>query len=126
VCARVHLWKSAQSSCELLVDLKAHGLIIAPELQTWRSVSGGRSRNRPRNTAPALHRAQNANVLDKMPKYLQPAAKADPGEIGTVSGHATAEVTIATVAEKRGPINRQREQPRYPRGAKTFSTKRVV
>jgi putative transposase len=42
---------------------------------------------------------KTANVLDKMPKSLQPAAKADLREIWTAPDRAAAEAAVATFAE---------------------------
>jgi len=52
--------------------------------------------------ASALHRAQTANALDKLPKSVQPAAKADLREIWAAPDCAAAEAAIATFAEKYG------------------------
>ena len=43
---------------------------------------------------------KTANVLDKLPKSVQPAAKADLREIWAAADRATAEAAIATFAEK--------------------------
>ena len=45
---------------------------------------------------------KTANVLDKLPKSVQPAAKADLREIWTAPDRATAETAITTFAEKYG------------------------
>ena len=45
---------------------------------------------------------KSANVLDKLPRSVQPAAKADLREIWTAPDRATAETAIATFAEKYG------------------------
>ena len=45
---------------------------------------------------------KTVNVLDKLPKSVQPAAKADLREIWTAPDRATAEVAIASFAEKYG------------------------
>ena len=45
---------------------------------------------------------KTANVLDKLPKSVQPAAKADLREIWTAPDRAAAETAIATFAEKYG------------------------
>jgi transposase-like protein len=63
---------------ELLVDLKARGLAIAAELAT-----GDRALEKvsptTRHQRCTVHKT--ANVLDKMPKSVRPAAKADLREI---------------------------------------------
>ena len=45
---------------------------------------------------------KTANTLDKLPKSVQPAAKADLREVWTAPDRATAETVIATFAEKYG------------------------
>jgi putative transposase len=102
---QVGLRESAQSWRELLVDLKARGLVIAPELATgdgalgfWKALEEVRPATRHQRCT--VHKT--ANVLDKMPKSVQPAAKADLREIWTAPERATAEGAIATCAEKYG------------------------
>jgi putative transposase len=95
----VHSWR------ELLVDLKARGLAIAPELATgdgalgfWKALEEVSPTTRHQRCT--VHKT--ANVLDKLPKSVQPAAKADLREIWTAPDRATAETAIATFAEKYG------------------------
>ena len=45
---------------------------------------------------------KTANVLDKLPKSVQPAAKADLREVWMAPDRATAEAAIGTFAEKYG------------------------
>jgi putative transposase len=45
---------------------------------------------------------KTANVLDKLPQSVQPAAKRDLREVWTAPDRATAETAIATFAEKYG------------------------
>jgi len=45
---------------------------------------------------------KTANVLDKLPKSLQPAGKADLREIWAAPDRATAQAALATFAEKYG------------------------
>ena len=45
---------------------------------------------------------KTANVMDKMPKSVQPAAKADLREIWAAPDRATAETAVATFANKYG------------------------
>src|ERR671927_644717 len=80
----VGMRESAQSWRELLVDLKARGLTIAPELATgdgalgfWKALDEVSPTTRHQRCT--VH--QTANVLDKLPKSVQPAAKADLREI---------------------------------------------
>jgi putative transposase len=100
---QVGLRESAQSWRELLVDLKARGLSIAPEVATgdgalgfWKALDEVSPTTRHQRCT--VHKT--ANVLDKLPKSVQPAAKSDLREIWTAPDRATAEAAIATFADK--------------------------
>ena len=100
---QVGVRESAQSWRELLVDLKARGLAIAAELATgdgalgfWKALEEVSPTTRHQRCT--VHKT--ANVLDKMPKSVQPAAKADLREIWAAPDRATAEAAVATFAEK--------------------------
>ena len=100
---QVGVRESAQSWRELLIDLKARGLAIAPELATgdgalgfWRALEEVSPTTRHQRCT--VHKT--ANVLDKMPKSVQPAAKSDLREIWAAPDRATAETAVATFAEK--------------------------
>jgi hypothetical protein len=102
---QVGVRESAQSWRELLVDLKARGLVIAPELATgdgalgfWKALDAVSPTTRHQRCT--LHKT--ANVLNKMPKSVQPAAKADLREVWAAPDRATAEAVVATFAEKYG------------------------
>ncbi len=102
---QVGVRESAQSWRELLVDLKARGLTIAPELATgdgalgfWKALDEVSPTTRHQRCT--VHKT--ANVLDKMPKSVQPAAKSDLREIWAAPDRATAEAATATFAEKYG------------------------
>jgi putative transposase len=102
---QVGVRESAQSWRELLVDLKARGLAAAPELATgdgalgfWKALEAVFPSTRHQRCW--VHKA--ANVLDKMPRSVQPAAKQDLREIWQAPDRATAEAAIATFAEKYG------------------------
>jgi len=102
---QVGVRESAQSWRELLVDLKARGLTIAPELATgdgalgfWKALDAVSPTTRHQRCT--VHKT--ANVLDKMPKSVQPAAKSDLREIWAAPDRATAEAAVATFAEKYG------------------------
>jgi putative transposase len=97
--------ESAQSWRELLVGLKARGLAIAPELATgdgalgfWKALEEVFPSTRHQRCW--VHKA--ANVLDKMPRSVRPAAKADLREIWTAPDRATAEAAVAAFAGKYG------------------------
>jgi len=104
--------ESAQSWRELLVDVTRRGLSIAPEiavgdgaLGVWRAldeVFPGTAHQRC-----WVHKA--ANVLDKVPKSVQPAMKADLREIHGAPTRAAAEAALAVFVEKYGA--------KYPRAA---------
>jgi transposase-like protein len=100
---QVGVRESAQSWRELLVDLKARGLSIAPEAATgdgalgfWKALDEVSPTTRHQRCT--VHKT--ANVLDKLPKSVQPAAKSDLREIWRAPDRATAEAAIATFAEK--------------------------
>jgi transposase-like protein len=102
---QVGVRESAQSWRELLVDLKARGLVIAPELASgdgalgfWKALEAVSPTTRHQRCT--VHKT--ANVLNKLPKSVQPAAKADLREIWMAPDRATAETAIATFAEKYG------------------------
>ena len=102
---QVGVRESAQSWRELLVDLKARGLAVAPELATgdgalgfWKALEEVSPTTRHQRCT--VHKT--ANVLDKLPKSVQPAAKADLREIWAAPDRATAQAALATFAEKYG------------------------
>ena len=102
---QVGVRESAQSWRELLVDLKARGLTIAPELATgdgalgfWKALDAVSPTTRHQRCT--VHKT--ANILDKVPKFVQPAVKADLREIWAAPDRATAETAIATFADKYG------------------------
>ena len=102
---QVGMRESAQSWRELLVDLKARGLAIAPELATgdgalgfWKALEEVSPATRHQRCT--VHKT--ANVLDKLPRSVQPAAKAGLREIWTAPDRATAEAAIKAFAEKYG------------------------
>ncbi len=102
---QVGVRESAQSWRELLVDLKARGLAIAPELATgdgalgfWKALDEVSPTTRHQRCT--VHKT--VNVLDKLPKSVQPAAKADLREVWAAPDRATAEAAVATFADKYG------------------------
>ena len=102
---QVGLRESAQSWRELLVDLKARGLAIAPELATgdgalgfWKALEEVCPTTRHQRCW--VHKTSNA--LNKLPKSVQPAAKRDLREIWQAPDRTTAEAAITTFAEKYG------------------------
>ena len=100
---QVGMRESAQSWRELLVNLKARGLAVAPELATgdgalgfWKALEEVSPTTRHQRCT--VHKT--ANVLNKLPKSVQPAGKADLREIWAAPDRATAQTAIATFAEK--------------------------
>ena len=95
--------ESAQSWHELLAGLKGRGLAIAPQLATgdgslgfWKALEEVFPTTRHQRCW--VHKT--VNVLDKLPKSVQPAAKQDLREIWQAPDRATAEAAISTFAEK--------------------------
>jgi len=102
---QVGVRESAQSWRELLVDLKARGLVVAPELATgdgalgfWKALDVVSPTTRHQRCT--VHKT--ANVLDKLPKSVQPAAKSNLREVWNAPDRAAAEAAIATFADKYG------------------------
>ena len=107
--------ESAQSWKELLVDLKARGLAAAPELAVgdgalgfWKALDEAFPTTRHQRCW--VHKT--VNVLEKLPKSLQPSAHADLREIWLSPSRAAAEAAMATFAgEVRPEIRRRRQMP---------------
>ncbi len=102
---QVGVRESAQSWRKLLVDLKARGLVVAPELATgdgalgfWKALDEVSPTTRHQRCT--VHKT--VNILDKLPKSVQPAAKSDLREVWNAPDRATAAAAIATFAEKYG------------------------
>lgn len=98
--------ESAQSWKELLVDLKARGLIIAPEIAVgdgalgfWKALDEAFPSTRHQRCW--VHKT--LNVLDKLPKSVQANAHQDLREIWLSPDRATADFAIATFAGKYAP-----------------------
>ena len=97
--------ESAQSWRELLADLKGRGLTIAPEIAVgdgalgfWKAVDEAWPDTRHQRCW--VHKT--SNVLNKLPKSVHPAAKADLREIWQAETRADAEAAMATFAAKYG------------------------
>jgi transposase-like protein len=95
--------KSTQSWRELLVDLKACGLSIAPRVAVgdgalgfWKAIEEVFPSSRHQRCWQ--HKA--LNVLNKMPKSVQPNMKADLREVRDAPDRATAEAAIAVFIDK--------------------------
>ena len=97
--------ESAQSWRELLVDIKARGLSAPPEIAVgdgaigfWKALDEVYPGTRHQRCW--VHKI--ANVLNKFPKSMQPAVKADLREIWQAETRAAAETAMDTFAEKYG------------------------
>jgi len=98
--------ESGQSWKELLVDLKARGLSIAPDIAVgdgalgfWKALDEAF----PSTRHQRCWQHKTLNVLDKLPKSVQPNAHRDLHEIWLSENRATAEVAMTIFAEKYAP-----------------------
>ena len=111
--------ESAQSWRELLVDVKRRGLAIAPEMAVgdgalgfWKALDEVLPTTRHQRCW--LHKA--ANLLNKVPKSVQGAMKADIREISAAPTRAAAEAAIAIFVKKYGA--------KYPKAAECLTRDR--
>ena len=95
--------ESAQSWRELLVDIKARGLAAAPEIAvgdgamgSWRALDEVFPGTRHQRCW--VHKA--ANVLNKVPRSVQPGVKAALREVRDAPDRASAVAAVAVFAEK--------------------------
>jgi transposase-like protein len=102
---QVGVRESTQSWRELLVDLKARGLAVAPELAVgdgamgfWRAME----EIFPTTRHQRCWQHKLVNVLNKVPKSVQPNMKADLCEVRDAPDRGTADRAIAVFAEKYG------------------------
>src|SRR5271163_4863286 len=98
--------ESGQSWKELLIDLKARGLVVAPQvaigdgaLGFWKALD--EVFPTARHQRCWLHKT--LNVLDKLPKSVQPNAHKDLREIWLSPNRGAAEAAMTTFAEKYAP-----------------------
>src|SRR5687768_17170447 len=102
---QVGVRESAQSWRELLADLKARGLAIAPELATGDGALGFWTALEAVFPATRHQRCwvhKTSNVLNKLPKSVQSGVKRDLREIWQAPDRRTAEAAVATFAGKYG------------------------
>jgi putative transposase len=97
--------ESAQSWRELLVELKARGLAVAPEIAVgdgalgfWKALDEVLPGTRHQRCW--VHKA--ANVLGKFPKSMAPAVKSDLRDVWQAETRAAAQAAMDTFAEKYG------------------------
>jgi transposase-like protein len=102
---QVGMRESAQSWRELLVDLKARGLTCAPEIAVgdgalgfWKALDEVFPSTRHQRCW--VHKT--SNVLNKVPKSLQPTVKADLREIWQAETRVAAEAALDVFVEKYG------------------------
>ena len=102
---QVGVRESAQSWRELLVDLRARGLAAAPEIAVgdgamgfWRALDEVFPGTRHQRCWQ--HKA--ANVLNKVPRSVQPGMKAALREVRDAPDRAAAHAALAVFAEKYG------------------------
>jgi transposase-like protein len=100
---QVGVRESAQSWRELLIDLKARGLTIAPELAVadgalgfWKALDEVFPGTRHQRCW--FHKT--GNVINKVAKSIQPAVKRDLREIWMAPDRKTAEVALITFEKK--------------------------
>jgi len=102
---QVGVRESAQSWRELLVDIKARGLKVPPEVAVGDGAMGfwkALDEVFPGSRHQRCWVHKTANVLNKFPKSMQPAVKADLREIWQAETRAAAEIAMDTFAEKYG------------------------
>ena len=109
---QVGVRESTQSWRELLVEVKRRGLSLAPEIAVgdgalgfWRALDEVFPGTRHQRCW--VHKS--ANVLNKVPKSVQPSMRADLREIHSAPTRAAAEVAMGIFVEKYGT--------KYPRAA---------
>lgn len=98
--------ESAQSWKELLVDLKRRGLAVAPEIAVGDGALGfwkAHDEAFPKTRHQRCWVHKTLNVLDKLPKSVQPNAHRDLREIWQAPSRAAAEAAMTTFAEKYAP-----------------------
>jgi transposase-like protein len=102
---QVGVRESAQSWRELLVDIKARGLEVPPEIAVGDGAMGfwkALDEVFPGTRHQRCWVHKTTNVLNKFPKSMHPAVKADLREIWQAETRAAAETAMDTFAEKYG------------------------
>ncbi|HXY57947.1 MAG TPA: IS256 family transposase [Methylocystis sp.] len=98
--------ESAQSWKELLVGLKARGFSIAPEVAVGDGALGfwkALDETFPSTRHQRCWQHKTLNVLDKLPKSMQPNAHKDLREIWLSPDRAAADAAITLFADKYAP-----------------------
>lgn len=102
---QVGVRESAQSWRELLVDIKARGLSVPPEIAVGDGAMGfwkALDEVFPGTRHQRCWVHKTANVLNKFPKSMQPAVKVDLREIWQAETRGAAETAMDTFTEKYG------------------------
>jgi len=102
---QVGVRESTQSWRELLVDIKARGLSVPPQIAVGDGAMGfwkALDEVFPGTRHQRCWVHKTANVLNKFPKSMQPTVKADLREIWQAETRAAAEAAMDTFAEKYG------------------------
>ncbi|KZM47547.1 IS256 family transposase [Labrenzia sp. OB1] len=102
---QVGVRESTQSWRELLVDLKARGLSMAPRIAVGDGALGfwkALEEVFPSTRHQRCWQHKVLNVLNKVPKSVQPNMKADLREVRDAPDRATAEAAIAVFVDKYG------------------------
>jgi putative transposase len=97
--------ESTQSWREVLVDLKARGLSVAPRIAVGDGALGfwkAMEQVFPETRHQRCWQHKTLNVLNKMPKSIAPQVKDDLREISRAPDRATATAALDTFAEKYG------------------------
>lgn len=116
---QVGVRESAQSWRELLIDLKARGLAVAPEIAVgdgamgfWKALDEIWPTTRHQRCW--VHKL--ANILNKVPKSVQPNMKTDLREVRDAPDKASAQAAIALFVDKYGA--------KYPKAAQCLTRDR--
>lgn len=102
---QVGVRESTQSWRELLVDIKARGLSVPPEIAVGDGAMGfwkALDEVFPGTRHQRCWVHKTANVLNKFPRSMQPAVKTDLREIWQAETRAAAQAAMDTFAEKYG------------------------
>lgn len=102
---QVGVRESAQSWRELLIDIKARGLSVPPEVAVGDGAMGfwkALDEVFPGTRHQRCWVHKTANVLNKFPKSMQPAVKTDLREIWQAETRAKAKAAMDIFAEKYG------------------------
>jgi len=102
---QVGVRESAQSWRELLVGLKARGLSVAPEIAVGDGAMGfwkALDEIFPGTRHQRCWQHKLVNLLNKVPKSVQPSMKADLREVRDAPNRGTADRAIAVFTEKYG------------------------